>query len=228
MKPENGWKPLAKPLKIEKENPSNLLKDSSLIRSRSLMIVQDIDPILSSIYGAELKSIEAGLWQIETAQYRLLVLLSEDQSWLRMMIPIAPAAEAEPFLELLMENNFDETGEARYGLHQDALWAVFQQGLESLSRDGFLSAIAQLVRMQEQGLSHCFDQFVDRQVTTIIRAAKQQDMTLDMTVQNLDRFYQEGVMGDLDTSAAEREGTLAAWRERLERLWPLIDVSIKD
>jgi Tir chaperone protein (CesT) family len=189
------------------------------------MLVQDIQPILSSIYGTELKTIESGLWQVETDQYRLLVLLSDDQSWLRMMIPVAPASEAEPFLHLLMENNFDETGEARYGLHQEALWAVFQQGLEALSRDGFLSAIAQLVRMHEQGLSHCFDQFVDQQVKTIIRAAKQQDMTLDMTIQNLDRFYQEGVMGDLDAPAAEREGTLAAWRERLERLWPLIDAS---
>jgi Tir chaperone protein (CesT) family len=187
------------------------------------MVVQDIAPILSSIYGAELQAIETGLWQIETAEYRLLVLLSDDQSWLRMMIPIAPAAEAEPFLKLLMENNFDDTGEARYGLHQDALWVVFQHGLEAMNRDSFLSAIAQLVRLQEQGLSHCFDQYVDQQVTSIIRAAKQQGMTLDMTLQNLDRFYQEGVMGDLDTPATERDGTLAAWQERLERLWPLID-----
>lgn len=189
------------------------------------MLVQEIDPILSSIYGEALQTIEAGLWQIETAQYRLLVLLSEDQSWLRMMIPIAPAAEAEPFLRLLMENNFDDTGEARYGLHQEALWVVFQQGLETLSRDGFLSAIAQLVRLQEQGLNHCFDQFVDQQVISIIRAAKPQGMSLEMTLQNLDRFYQEGVMGDLDAPAAERDGTLAAWRERLERLWPLIDAA---
>jgi hypothetical protein len=187
------------------------------------MVVQDIDPILSALYGAALKPIETGLWQVETAQYRLLVLLSEDQSWLRMMIPIAPAAEAEPFLQILMENNFDDTGEARYGLHQDALWAVFQQGLASMSRDGFLSAIAQLVKLQEQGLSHCFDQFVDQQVISIIRAAKQQEMTLAMTLQNLDRFYQEGVMGDLDASTAEREETLAAWRARLERLWPILD-----
>jgi Tir chaperone protein (CesT) family len=187
------------------------------------MVVQDIASILSSLYGAELKAVEMGLWQVETAQYRLLVLLSEDQSWLRMMIPIAPAAEAEPFLRLLMENNFDDTGEARYGLHQDALWAVFQQGLEAMNPDAFLSAIAQLVRLQEQGLSHCFEQFADQQVISIIRAAKQQGMTLDMTLQNLDRFYQEGVMGDLDAPAAERDGTLAAWRARLERLWPILD-----
>ncbi len=113
------------------------------------MIVQDIPPILASMYGEQLQTIETGLWQIETEEYRLLVLLSDDQTWLRMMIPIAPAAEAEPFLRTLMENNFDETGEARYGLHQEALWAVFQQGLDGLNRDGFLSAISQLTRLQE-------------------------------------------------------------------------------
>jgi Tir chaperone protein (CesT) family len=188
------------------------------------MIVQDIPPILASMYGEQLQTIETGLWQIETEEYRLLVLLSDDQSWLRMMIPIAPAAEAEPFLQTLMENNFDDTGEARYGLHQEALWAVFQQGLEGLNRDGFLSAISQLTRLQEQGLSHCFDQYVDKQVIYIIQAAKRQGMTLEMTLQNLDRFYQEGVMGDLDAPPSEREGTLSAWQGRLERLWDTVDL----
>lgn len=188
------------------------------------MIVQDIDPILASMYGSQLQTLETGLWQVETDAYRLLVLLSDDRSWLRMMIPIAPASEAMPFLQTLMENNFDDTGEARYGLHQDALWAIFQQGLEGLTQDSFLSALSQLTQLQEQGLSHCFDQYVDKQVTFIIRAAKQQGMTLEMTLQNLDRFYQEGVMGDLDAPSAERDETLAAWQSRLERLWPTINV----
>jgi Tir chaperone protein (CesT) family len=201
-----------------------LERNFCLIRFLGYMLLQDIGPILTSMYGTQLQTVDTGLWQIETDQYRLLVLLSDDRSWLRMMIPIAPAAEAQPFLKLLMENNFDDTGEARYGLHQDALWSVFQHGLEALTQDGFLSAISQLVRLQEQGLSHCFDQYVDQQVTYIIQAAKQQGMTLEMTLQNLDRFYQEGVMGDLDSPPSERDGTLAAWQERLERLWPTIDV----
>jgi hypothetical protein len=60
-------------------------------------------------------------------------------------------------------------------------------------------------------------------VLLIIQAAKQQNMTLEMTVQNLDRFYQEGVMGDLDASPVVRAATLDAWRNRLQRLWPTVE-----
>lgn len=189
------------------------------------MVVQDIEPILLSLYDSSIQAIEPGLWQIETPTHRLLVLLSEDQSWLRMMIPIVTAAEAEPFLKELLERNFDDTGEVRYGLHQDALWAVFQHALPSLTAEDFLAAIAQLTNLQQRGLNDCFDQFADQQVALIIQAAKQQNMSLAMTLQNLNRFYQEGVMGDLDTSPEVRAATLEAWQNRLERLWPTIEGS---
>jgi hypothetical protein len=187
------------------------------------MVIQDIEPILVSLYESGIQNIELGLWQIETPTHRLLVLLSEDQSWLRMMIPIVGAAEAEPFWKELLERNFDDTGEVRYGLHQDALWAVFQHALSSLTAEDFIAAIAQLNNLQERGLKDCFDQHVDQQVVLIIRAAKQQNMSLKMTLQNLDRFYQEGVMGGLDTSAEERSRTLEAWHNRLERLWSTVE-----
>jgi hypothetical protein len=189
------------------------------------MVIEEIDPILVSLYESGIQAIEPGLWQVETPTYRLLVLLSEDQSWLRMMIPIASAAEAEPFWKALLERNFDDTGEVRYGVHQDALWAVFQHSLPSLTSEDFLAAIAQLTNLQERGLNDCFDQFADEQVALIIQAAKQQNMTLDMTIKNLDRFYQEGVMGDLDASPETRAATLEAWQNRLQRLWPIIENS---
>jgi hypothetical protein len=187
------------------------------------MLVPEIDQTLTSMYGAELQSLEAGLWQVETVAYRLLVLLSEDQAWLRMMIPITSAAEAEPFWRELLVSNFDATGEVRYGLYQEALWAVFQHALPSLTTEDFMAAIAQLVSLQELGLKDCFDQYIDRQVSLIIRAAKQQNMSLETTLQNLDRFYQEGVMGSLDDKPDVRSATLSAWQGRLERLWPTID-----
>jgi hypothetical protein len=187
------------------------------------MVIQDIEPILVSLYESGIQNIELGLWQIETPTHRLLVLLSEDQSWLRMMIPVIAAAEAEPFWKELLERNFDDTGEVRYGLHQDALWAVFQHALSSLTAEDFVAAIAQLTNLQERGLKDCFDHHADQQVILIIRAAKQQNMSLKMTLQNLDRFYQEGVMGDLDTSPEIRALTLEAWQNRLERLWPMIE-----
>jgi hypothetical protein len=183
------------------------------------MVIAEIDPILASLYESGIQAIEPGLWQVETPTHRLLVLLSEDQSWLRMMIPVASAAEAEPFLKELLERNFDDTGEVRYGIHQEALWAIFQHSLSSLTSEDFLAAIAQLTNLQERGLNDCFDKFADEQVVLIIQAAKQQNMTLDMTVKNLDRFYQEGVLGDLEMRAA----TLEAWRNRLQRLWPTVE-----
>jgi hypothetical protein len=187
------------------------------------MVIAEIDPILASLYESGIEAIESGLWQVETPTHRLLVLLSEDQSWLRMMVPIASAAEAEPFWKALLERNFDATGEVRYGIHQDALWAVFQHALPSLTSEDFVAAIAQLTNLQARGLKDCFDQFADEQVVLIIQAAKQQNMTLDMTIKNLDRFYQEGVMGDLDSSPEIRAATLEAWRNRLQRLWPTVE-----
>jgi hypothetical protein len=189
------------------------------------MVIAEIDPILASLYESGIQAIEPGLWQVETPTHRLLVLLTEDQSWLRMMIPIASAAEAEPFWKALLERNFDATGEVRYAVHQDALWAVFQHALPSLTSEDFVAAIAQLTNLQARGLNDCFDQFADEQVVLIIQAAKQQNMTLEMTIKNLDRFYQEGVMGDLDSSPEIRAATLDAWRNRLQRLWPTVEHS---
>jgi hypothetical protein len=189
------------------------------------MVIDEIDPILASLYESGIQAVEPGLWQVETSTHRLLVLLSEDQSWLRMMIPIASAAEAEPFWKELLERNFDDTGEVRYGVHQDALWAVFQHALPSLTPEDFVAAIAQLTNLQQRGLNDCFDRYADEQVALIIRAAQLQKMSLDMTLQNLDRFYQEGVMGDLDSPPEVRAVTLEAWRNRLQRLWPTIEGS---
>jgi hypothetical protein len=187
------------------------------------MQIQDINQTLRSTYGEALQSPEVGLWQVETDHYRLLVLLSEDQSWLRMMVPIVPAAEAEPFWRELLRSNFDDTGEVRYGLHQEVVWAVFQHALPSLTTEDFMAAIAKLISLQEAGLSDCFERFLDEQVSLIVQAAKQQRMSLDATLQNLDRFYQEGVMGNLNDSPEARAATLTAWRNRLERLWPTIE-----
>jgi hypothetical protein len=189
------------------------------------MVIDEIDPILASLYESGIQAIEPGLWQVETLTHRLLILLSEDQSWLRMMIPITSAAEAEPFWKELLERNFDDTGEVRYGIHQDALWAVFQHALPSLTSEDFVAAIAQLTNLQERGLTDCFDRYADEQIALIIQAAKQQKMSLEATLQNLDRFYQEGVMGDLDSTPEVRAVTLEAWRNRLQRLWPTVEGS---
>ncbi|MGC1395163.1 MAG: hypothetical protein WA828_12860 [Coleofasciculaceae cyanobacterium] len=160
-----------------------------------------------------------GAWQVETSQLRLLVLLSEDESWLRILIPIAQAQEAEPFFQQLLAANFDDTQETRYAINQNVLWGVFQHNRERLATEDFAAAVARLVNLKEQGLSNSFDQLVDNRLRQIIQAAKQQGQTLESTLQTLDRFYQEGMLGDLDQDAQSREQVLNAWRRRLESLW---------
>jgi hypothetical protein len=68
-------------------------------------------------------------------------------------------------------------------------------------------------------LDASFNQFVEQQVRTIIRAAKQQGQSMAATMQILERFYAEGVMGDLEDDAAVRQATLDAWQRQLTRLW---------
>lgn len=187
------------------------------------MKVEEISDTLNELFGAAVERSSPTSWQVETQAIRLLVLLSDDGSWLRILVPIVPLKEAEPFLQQLLEANFDATQETRYALHQDVLWGVFQHGRESLAKVDFLKALGRLVSLYEQGISDSFNQFVELRVRQIIQAAKQLGQSLEVTLQNLDRFYQEGLMGDMEQGAVSREATLEAWRYQLERLWSQVD-----
>ena len=55
------------------------------------MTPEEIAGTLTELFSAEVvKSIAPGYWQIETADFRLLVLLSDDNTWLRVLLPIMP------------------------------------------------------------------------------------------------------------------------------------------
>lgn len=183
---------------------------------------QEITDKLTELFGAANIQTTPDAWQIETPQFRLLVLLSEDRSWLRILTPIAPAADAQPFVEQLLKANFDETQETRYALNQNVLWGVFQHNCDSLIPEDFSAALVRLSALSQQGLTSSFDQFVDSRIRQIIQAAKRQGQSLEATLQTLDRFYREGVMGDLEQGAS-REQVLAAWRRQLEKLWSEIE-----
>ncbi|HIK27996.1 MAG: hypothetical protein N3E45_16485 [Oscillatoriaceae bacterium SKW80] len=187
------------------------------------MKVEEISDTLKEMFGSAVESPSPNSWQVETQTIRLLVLLSDDGSWLRILVPIVSFKEAEPFLQQLLEANFDATQETRYALHENVLWGVFQHGCESLTKVDFLQALGRLVSLYEQGLSEVFNQFVELRVRQIIKAAKQMGQSLEMTLQNIERFYQEGVMGDMEQGAASREATLEAWRYQLQRLWSQVD-----
>lgn len=185
---------------------------------------EEITQKLTELFDAgALRNPQSGVWEVQMPDMRLLVLLSEDQSWLQMLIPIAPATEAEPFFAQLLQANFDETHETRYALNQNVIWGVFQHNRESLTPEDFSSAIARLVSLHQRGLSRSFDQLVDTRIRQIIQVAKQQGQSLEATLQTLDRFYREGLMGNLEQGAESREQVLTAWQRQLERLWSEVE-----
>ncbi|MBF2063719.1 MAG: hypothetical protein IGS39_04725 [Calothrix sp. C42_A2020_038] len=184
------------------------------------MTPAEIANTLTKIFGAtDVNAVAPGSWQVETTDFRLLVILSDDESWLRVLLPIMPIQEAQPFLEQLLEANFDDTHACRYALHQNVLWGVFQHFTASLTTQDFEDAIAKLVSLHEVGLNNVFNSLIESRIQMIVKAAKQQGQTLEATMQNLDRFYAEGLMGDTEQTPEARQQTLVAWRRQLERLW---------
>ncbi len=180
---------------------------------------EDIQPFLTKRFGTLLKIIDADSYQVDTPDYRLLIILSAQQSWLRILIPIAPAAEAMTFVEEFLSANFDATLETRYALHQDVLWGVWQHSVVGLTIEDFSTAIEHAIELKQVGIDRAFRDFATKQVREIIRIAKQRGDTREQTIQTLDRFYAEGVMGDLGATEDIRKEMMTAWQYQLEKLW---------
>ena len=183
------------------------------------MTPADIQAFLTSRFGRALKVIDIDSYQIDTPDYRLLVILSAQQSWVRMLVPIAPAAEAMTFVEEFLSANFDTTLETRYALHQNVLWGVWQHSVAGLTIEDFSTAIEHQIELKQVGIDRAFREFTTKQVREIVRIAKQRGDSLAQTVQTLDRFYAEGVMGDLGAAEETRAEMMTAWQSQLERLW---------
>lgn len=151
------------------------------------MTPDDINHFLQTQFGDRYEQPSADSWQVETDDYRLL-LLSADGSWLRALIPITPAADALPFLSQILESNFDLTQETRYALYEDLLWGVFQHDLATLQPAQLEAAMAQLLKLKQDGVEVFFNQMIEVQLRKIIAAAKLQGQSLKATMQTLDRF----------------------------------------
>lgn len=186
------------------------------------MEINDISSHLRDRFGENVQTNPPDTWQVETEEFRLLVLLSADQSWLRLLVPIVPMQTAHPYLSQILEANFDLTQETRYALHQNVLWGVFQYELASLTEGRLKTVIDRLLIMKQEGIDPFFNMLVEQQIRQIIQAAKQQGQSLEETMQTLNRFYSEGMMGDM-SGGAYQDQVLEAWRQQLERLWSEVD-----
>ncbi|MEO1404410.1 MAG: hypothetical protein AAFV72_24600 [Cyanobacteria bacterium J06635_1] len=187
------------------------------------MTPEEITKYLQQRYDDRCQVNPPDAWQVETDSFRLLVLLSADSSWLRIMVPIAPSQEAQPLVTQILAANFDQTQQARYAYHQNVLWGVFHHDFASLNQAQFTDAIDRLLLMKQEGLDPFFNEMIEAQIRQIITAAKLQGQSLETTMQTLDRFYSEGMLGDLQTNSYQKEA-LAAWRYQLERLWPEVNM----
>lgn len=184
------------------------------------MEIPQISSVLQSIFPNE--KIEANNdenWQVQTDSVRLLVILSEDKSWIRVLVPVAAMTEAQPLLGQLMEANFDVTGAVRYASGQNVLWTVFQHNFATLTESDFQDGVAQSIAIAQKGLGEAFQQLIEGRIRQIIQASKAQGQSKEATYKTLERFYQEGMMGDLDRNPQERDDFLAAWKAQLDRLW---------
>lgn len=184
------------------------------------MTPEEISQTLTELFvEATVGVIAPGSWQVDTPTFRLLILLSEDNTWLRVLLPIVPLTEAQPFLTQLLEANFDDTQEVRYALYDGVVWGVYQHNSGSLVSADLSNAIARLVSLYETGLNDVFNRLIESRIRQIIQAAKQQGQSLQATMQNLERFYAEGLLGEINQSSEAKEEVLASWRRQLERLW---------
>lgn len=185
------------------------------------MTPDDVTAALQEKFGEAATFSPPDAWQVEIEEMRLLVISSDP--WLRLMTPIAPMEEAKAFMAQILEANFAQTQEARYATHQGILWGLVQYDFESLGKPLFGRAIAQLTDLKAQGLKVFFNRIMEAQITQIITAAKLQGQSLEDTIRTLDRFYSEGVMGEMG-EADYQQKAMSAWRNQLERLWPTVDV----
>ncbi|NER82258.1 MAG: hypothetical protein F6K42_22385, partial [Leptolyngbya sp. SIO1D8] len=54
------------------------------------MDINNMTSYLQARFGDQLQVNPPDAWQVETDEFRLLVLLSADQSWLRLLAPLVP------------------------------------------------------------------------------------------------------------------------------------------
>lgn len=184
------------------------------------MKAEEIASTLIELFSKEaVSAIAPGSWQVDTDDFRLLVLLSEDETWLRILLPIVPIEDAQPFLEQFLEANFDETQEVRYALYEGVVWGVYHHNGGTLVNADFSQAIARLISLHQSGLNDVFNRLIEGRIRQIIQAAKQQGQSLPTTMQTLERFYKEGLLGEMEQTPEAQEQVLALWRRQLERLW---------
>ena len=160
-------------------------------------------------------------WKVHVAEKRfhLLANTSKNGEMFRVFVPIAPQQDAEPYYEQMLEKNFDENQLVCYAINQNMIWGAFKYPIGILEAAQLQQALEELVELHKKNLNPFFNQLAEEKVREIVAAAKAQGQTMEMTMQTITRFYQEGIMGGLDQDPRQQQQALIAWQYQLERLW---------
>ncbi len=215
------WRSLAERIKPTSSRAEFDKRIKKIVNPKSKidMTPEEMRSFLTNRFGATLTVVDGESYQVETPEYRLLIILSAQQSWVRMLVPIAPAADAMTFVEEFLSANFDATLETRYAMNQGVLWGVWQHSMAGLTPEDLTTAIDRSIDLKRVGIDRAFQDFATKQVKEIVSIAKQRGDTMEQTMQTLNRFYAEGVMGDLGATEDIRKEMMMAWQAQLERLW---------
>ena len=94
--------------------------------------------------------IEGNSVQFELNDRDIYLVYDAAADRMRIISPIAPAAMAdEDILQRMMQANYDAVLDSRYALGNNIIWSVFIHPLSSLTKEDFLSGIAQTVTAVE-------------------------------------------------------------------------------
>ncbi|MEM8738614.1 MAG: hypothetical protein AAGG38_09075 [Planctomycetota bacterium] len=89
-------------------------------------------------------------WRFTVGQRPVVVLTDPTAERMRIISPIAPAADLDPeVLTIMMRANFDRALDARYAVHADTLWSAYIHPLGPLTEGQFKDAVRQVVTLAE-------------------------------------------------------------------------------
>lgn len=184
------------------------------------MLPNDIIPTLAAALNSPVQRIQPGFWQVNTSNFPVIVLLTQDQTWLRLKLPLVSVLESpESVEELLHAYSFLVSQDAHYMQYQQQWWAVYHYCLELLNPQDFSVTAAQLVERHQNCLLDHFQSVANDHLCHLIEISKRQGRSLPATLQTLEYLYREYLIGELLEDEQDQQAILAEWRAKIRHFW---------
>jgi hypothetical protein len=115
-----------------------------------------LDSYLTDVEG------QSGFWRGTRDEITVYVMSDDAHDRVRIMAPIGELKEAEsPFLQVLLQANFDRALDAKYALRGAEVWSVAVHPLATLAPDDIASYIGQVVKLvQNTGTTYASSDLV--------------------------------------------------------------------